>query len=97
MEFGIGYLGVLLLAAGVISALWRRKRIFDRTNLYGIQQFSSYWAKLGMKFKDGMMGIASIIFLTAGVLILANKYEDSWGWMILIPVYLYMFFIVIGS
>jgi hypothetical protein len=97
MEFGIGYLGIFLLAVGVGSALWRRKRIFDRTNHCGIQRFPSYWAKIGIKAKDGMLGFVSLVFLTAGILTLANRFEDSWGWIILMPVYLYMLFIVIGS
>ena len=97
MEFGIGYLGLFLLALGATSALWRKKRIFDRTNLCGIQRFPSYWAKIGIKAKDGILGFASFVFLTAGILILANRYEDSWGWIILMPLYLYMLFIVIGS
>jgi hypothetical protein len=50
-------LGTFGIAFGVILGLWRRKRKFDRTNAYGVEQFSSYWGKLGATTKDRFLGL----------------------------------------
>lgn len=86
MDWGAEYIGTILLVAGALLALWRRKRQFDRTNQFGVEQFSSFWDKLRSKMKDGLIGGTSWVFLAGGLLILAFRYQDSWGWVILLPV-----------
>jgi hypothetical protein len=97
MVWGAEYVGSLLLVLGVALMLARRKRRFDRTNQFGVEQFPSYWKKLGTDFKDGLQRYAALLLVFGGVLILAFRYEDSWGWIVTIPVYAYMLFLVLGS
>ena len=94
MDWGAEYVGTILLVVGGLLALWRRKRIFDRTNQYGVERFSSFWGKLGTKTKDGLLGGASIVLLSSGLLILAFRYQDSWGWVVLLPVFAFLLFIM---
>ena len=86
MDWGAEYIGTILLVAGALLALRRRKRQFDRTNQFGIEQFSSFWDKLGSKIEDAFIGSTSWTLLSGGLLILAFRYQDSWGWVILLPV-----------
>ncbi len=98
MDWGAEYVGTILLVVGGLFALWRKKRIFDRTNQYGVERFSSFWGKLGTKTKDGLLGTASIVLLSSGLLILAFRYQDSWGWVVLLPVCAFLlFFVFLGS
>ena len=94
MEWGAEYVGTLLLVVGGLFALWRKKRLFDRTNEFGVERFSSFWGKLGTKMKDGLLGWASIVLLSSGLLILAFRYQDSWGWVVLLPVFGFLLFIM---
>ena len=98
-EVGSGseYIGAILLALGVALTLARRMRRFDRTNQFGVEQFSSYWAKLGTDIKDGLLRYVSLLLLSAGLVILGFRYEDSWGWVVTLPVYAFMLFLLFGS
>lgn len=97
MGFGAEYIGALLLALGVALTLVRRKRRFDRTNQFGIEQFTSYWAKLGTNTKDGLLRFIALLLLSAGLVILGFRFEDSWGWIVTLPVYGFMLFLLFGS
>ena len=87
MTWNATYVGAMLIATGVFLGLWRRKRVFDRTNAYGLERFPTYRSKLGTKAKDGALTVSSISLLTIGLLVLAKDHEDSWGWVILLPAY----------
>jgi hypothetical protein len=88
--------GAILFAVGALLALWTRKRRFDRTNQFGVERFTSYWGKLRARSVDWVVGLAGIILLSAGALILAFEFESSWGWIVLLPVYLFVLFGLIG-
>lgn len=88
--------GVILLAAGALLAFWERKRRFDRRNEFGVERFSSYWAKLRAGTVDSVVGVAAVILLSAGVFLLALEFESSWGWIVLLPLYAFMLFVLIG-
>lgn len=91
------YIAALFLLIGIVLMFARRKRRFDRTNQFGIERFPSYGAKLGERAKDGALWIISFVMLTAGLLMLGFRYEDSWGWIITIPVYLLALFVLMGN
>ena len=97
MGWGSEFMGMLLLALGAVLTLVRRKRRFDRTNQFGVEQFSSYWVKLGVNVKDGALRYVSLILLTSGIVILGFRFEDSWSWIVTLPVYAFMLFLLFGS
>jgi hypothetical protein len=97
MEWGAEYIGMILVAVGALLDLWRRKRKFERTNPHGVEQFSSFWSKLGTGTKDVLLRFASLALLSVGILVLAIRFEDSWGWIVLLPVYAFALFMMIGS
>ena len=97
MGWGAEYVGALLLALGAALTLVSRKRRFDRTNQFGVEQFASYWYKLGTQIKEGLLRYVSLLLLSAGIFILGFRYEDSWGWIVTLPVYAFMLFLLFGS
>jgi hypothetical protein len=97
MGWGAKFMRMLLLALGAVLALVRRKRRFDRTNQFGVEQFSGYWVKLGVNIKDGALRYISLILLTSGSVIPGFRFEDSWGWIVTLPVYVFMLFVLFGS
>lgn len=96
MEWGAEYFGTILFVFGALLALGRRKRKFGRTNAYGVERFSSYWGKLKAGTKDGLLGGLAIFLLSSGLLILAFRYVDSWGWIVILPVCAIMLFLLVG-
>jgi hypothetical protein len=88
---------MLLLALGAFLTLVRRKHRFDRTNQFGVEKFSSYWVKLGVNIKDDALRYISLILLTSGSVILGFRFEDSWGWIVTLPVYAFMLLLLFGS
>ena len=97
MRWGAEFIGVIFLALGVALTLARRKRRFDRTNQFGIEQFPNYWSKLRSNLKDGLLRFVSLLILSAGLVILGFRFEDSWGWIVTLPVYAFMLFLLFGS
>lgn len=91
------YIAVLLLLAGIALLLAYRKRRFDRTNQFGVERFPNYGEKLRERAMDGTLRFLSIVMLTAGLLMLGFRYENSWGWVITLPVYLFALFILLGT
>lgn len=97
MEGGDAFTGGILAVVGVMLGLWKRKRKFDRKNAFGVEQFSSYWGKLGARTKDGVLGSMSVILFSIGLLMLATHYVDSWGWIVLLPAYAFVLFLMLGT
>ena len=95
MIFGSVEFGVLLLIVGTVFYLWRKKRKSDRTNASGIEQFRSFGNKMSGVFFDGLIGWVALICHCAGILILAMQFQDSWGWMVLLPVYAFVLFLIL--
>ena len=80
------YLGIALVAIGVMLGYKYRRRRFDRTNEFGIERFSSYWNKLVARTKDGILWALSVSTMISGALIIAFQYQDSWGAIVVLPV-----------
>lgn len=97
MGWGAEYIEALLLALGVALTLASRKRRFYRTNQFGVEQFQSYWDKLGTQIKEGLFRYVSLLLLSAGLIVLGFRYEDSWGWIVTLSVYAFMLFLLFGS
>ena len=97
MNWGVDLMGVALVAIGAALGLKKRKRKFDRTNEFGVERFRSYGGKLRSRFKDGVFGFTSISLFAAGVLLLAFEHQDSWGWIVVLPVCVFMLFALLGT
>lgn len=78
-------LWVMCIIFGVMLLLRYRKRKFNRTNAFGVEQFLSYSDKVKSKTKDGLLAGLAIILTIFGVMMLSFRYADSWGWVVLIP------------
>jgi Ca2+/Na+ antiporter len=89
-------IGLLLLAlgAGVIFAVKRAR--FRRTNKYGVERFSTFEAKLRAQLGSHILVGISMILLGAGTIVLASTHMDSWGWVIMVPVVLFMLYMLLG-
>ena len=51
----------------------------------------------GTQIKDGLLWYVSLLLLSAGFVVLELRYEDSWGWVVTLPVYAFMLFLLFGS
>ena len=85
MESWGAYLGTALLILGAVLFLWTKKRKFDRTNFAGIERFPSFGRKVGALLLDYFLLSIALTCSLSGLLILALKFQDSWGWILLLP------------
>ena len=97
MDWAFDFLGIVLLAAGVLMAVWNRKRKFERINQYGHEGFPNYWARLRARSYDGLLLLLSLGLVGAGVLVLAYQHQGTWGWFVIMPVMLWVLFLMIGT
>jgi hypothetical protein len=91
------YIGATLCVTGVAFLWWRKKRVFDRTNRFGFEEFPSFWGKQRSKAKDFATHVLGLILLMFGTFAIGIAFEDSWGWVITIPFYLIILFTVLGT
>jgi hypothetical protein len=87
--------GILSLVIGACLGVWKKKRKFDRTNKSGVEQFPSFSGKASARLLDGILFLSSAALLFAGLLMISLRYEDTFGWLVLIPVYALALFVVI--
>ncbi|MEP6482568.1 MAG: hypothetical protein ABJA94_11235 [Rhodoglobus sp.] len=87
---------MLLLLAGAGCALTARKRKFDRTNAFGIERHGSFWAKLTNRTGDTALVALAICGSGAGTILLAVNHLDTWGWLVMAPVCLFMLYLLVG-
>jgi hypothetical protein len=90
MEVNNQLIGWCFVVVGVLLTLWRRKRSFDNP------RYPNYWKHLTAKTMDAFCSFLSLGLLIGGVLLVATEYKDSWGAVVLLPVYGFMIFLLIG-
>jgi hypothetical protein len=90
-------LGLLLLAAGTTFALKAKKRRFDRTNEFGIERFPTFWGKFRNRSVDLALKASAIGCLAIGAVALSSGHLDTWGWMVMAPVCLFMLYLLLGT
>jgi hypothetical protein len=66
--------GVVILLAGLIVEVWRRKLKFDRTNSAGVEEFSSFRKKLFAEWLDTMLYLAFLALSFGGLFIILISY-----------------------
>lgn len=62
--------GILLTIIGICLGLWRKKRQFDRTNAFGVEQFQGFGRKLLATTLDNILCWISVASLSVGLFIL---------------------------
>lgn len=97
MDWTADLIGLLFLLAGGVLGIKARKRKFDRTNPYGVERFASYMTKVASKTKDHVLNGGAIMFLGSGTLLLSYNHMATWGWIVWLPIGLFMLFVLIGS
>ncbi len=84
------FIGTSLIAESALLTLWRKKKAFD------IPCYLTYWQQLSAKTIEDISSFLALILLIAGVWVIANEYQNSWGAFVLLPVYGFMIFVLIG-
>ena len=90
-------IGLLLLLAGGVFGLKSKRRRFDRTNRFGVERFPDFLHKVVNKTVDRVLNGGAILLLTSGSLLLAYDHVTSWGWILWLPVGLFVLYVFIGT
>lgn len=87
-----------LLIATALWLLFRLKsREHRRLNHLGVEMFSSYGARLRARVLDWVGWLVVAVLLTTGVVMLAVVYQSTWGWLILLLLYAWLLFLLLGT
>ena len=97
MDWTADLVGLLLLLAGGVLSMKARTRKFDRTNAYGVERFPSYMTKVASKTKDHVLNGGVIMLSGSGTLLLSYNHMATWGWIVWLPIGLFMLFVLIGT
>ena len=97
IKWGSDIIGVMLLGVGGAVIFGLKKKQFNRTNHYGVQQYPSYWAKLAALIKEKLLTGAAVLSICAGITLLAFTHVESWGWIVVLPIYAFVIFLLFGS
>jgi hypothetical protein len=84
--------GAILLLLGVTLGYRFKRRRFNRMNEYGVERFPSYGRKLAARFVDGLMWFGALVCLLSGAMVIGVAYMDTWGWILVAPVALWLIF-----
>lgn len=69
---------------GLALVYWAKKRRFDRTTIYGTEQFPSYRHKAGAKLVDALLWGLGLGGLLSATLLIFMEYAPVWGFMMLL-------------
>ena len=86
-----------LIAFGAWIAFRQKSREHTRLNQLGVEVFPTYAAKLRAKAAGAARWLGVAILVTTGVVILAVEYESTWGWLVLLPLYAWLLFLMLGT
>lgn len=71
-------------ALGLVLVYWAKKRRFERTTIYGTEQFHSYKHKAGAKLVDALLWGLGLGGLVSACLLTFMEYAPVWGFMMLL-------------
>ena len=69
---------------GLILIYWAKKRRFDRTTIFGTEQFPSYRHKAGAKLVDALLWGLGLGGLASATLLIFMEYAPVWGFLMLL-------------
>lgn len=85
------FFAALVILIGAWIFYRSRKRAYERKNAFGREIFDSYSGKLAGKTMDISMALFGGFLMLTGLIYLAIEHQDSWGWIVLLPVaYLFL-------
>ncbi len=69
---------------GLALVYWAKKRRFERTTIYGTEQFPSYRHKASAKLLDGLIWGLGLGGLVSATLLIFMVYAPFWGFLMLL-------------
>ncbi|WP_413670131.1 hypothetical protein ACEN9X_09430 [Mucilaginibacter sp. Mucisp86] len=84
MKIILYIIGLVLIALSVYGRYWRGRRIFERRNIAGIQEFKSYNDSLKKTYFENLMHFLGVFSLVLGIIVLLFAYfgyDDFLQWM----------------
>lgn len=69
---------------GLVLVYWAKKRRFERTTIYGTEQYQSYRHKAGAKLMDALLWGLGLGGLASATLLIFMEYAPVWGLMMLL-------------
>jgi hypothetical protein len=88
--------GAVLIALGILMGYQARRRLFDRSNVYGVERSATYWRRLKARTLDTALRTASLTTVAVGLVILAYVHLDTWGAFIIAPLAILVLFLLLG-
>ena len=79
MNYILDLVGAALILFGLYCIYRTKKRRFDRTNAFGVQQFPSYAGKVKDRLGDTILIGLAICAISAGTVAFAEAHRDPWG------------------
>lgn len=76
---------------GLVLVYWVKKRRFDRTTIYGTEQFQSYTHKAGAKLVDALLWGLGLGGLVSAALLTFMEHAPIWGFLMLLLAAVYAF------
>ena len=76
---------------GLVLVYWVKKRRFDRTTIYGTEQFQSYKHKAGAKLVDALLWGLGLGGLISAALLTFMEHAPIWGFLMLLLAAVYAF------
>lgn len=69
---------------GLALVYWAKKRRFERTTIYGTEQFQSYKQKAGANLVDALLWGLGLGGLVSAAMLTFMEYAPVWGFMMLL-------------
>ena len=89
--------GFALLAAGVWCGTLAKQRRFNRTNEFGVERFPSFWMKVRQRSHDYILVGGCLLAVASGVILLTSNHFEGGGWVVMVPVSLFMLHLLLGT
>lgn len=76
---GAAGLGFLILVAGAIAWLWVGRRRFNRRNVAGIEEFSSYGRMVLTKLWEKIFRVCAVLAVISGLMLMGRAVSSNMG------------------
>lgn len=74
---GVAGLGFFFLVAGVIAWLWVGRRRFNRRNIAGIEEFSSYSWMVLTKAVEKVLRVGAVLAVVSGLMLMGRAASSN--------------------